>query len=1781
MSDSTPQSPRFHRHVRRWVEAAPAWIFTILAVAGILWLTLAPHPLGEEELPLFPGADKIAHGLMFFCLTIISLCDWARKRQWKKMSAAILWTVALLNIAFGIGIEFLQRMMELGRGFEIKDMVADAVGVALAVFSWHYIYKYHNSRKVSSSNTSEVANSNDKTSDENPSESHDPKHHVIRQRWVRILLKTFGWILLVVVLIPVAIYIPPVQTMLKNVACNIIRKQTGMNVSIDRFRLKFPLDVSLQGVKAIEAGGDTLACVDELIADVKLLPLLKLDAQVNKLELRRGYYRMVAPDSSMIMKIRAGFLDVSPGSSADIASSNILLDKARLRDGDISLYMNVWKKKPVPADSVQPSTPFLIKARQLDLENITFAMSMLPVIDTLRVSSNTASIADAIIDLGANKITASRLNLNHGKFRYVAPDPEYVRTHPAPIDTITPPSPPMKISADNIDLTDFKGVYTIKGSRPLPGFDANYVDVSDVDVRMHDFYNEASTVVLPITSIKARERCGLQITEGSGTFRLDSIGMRLADFKVRTPYSHVDVAADLPFALMELKPEAPVNVDATVSLGLGDIVNFMPSLRQYISAFPSRSPLNATVKANGTLSDVAISKLDAAMPGIFSLRAFGKARNPLDFDRIDAFIDMEGEVYDPSPIQRLAGPLDFKIPSLRLKGTAGALGKDYRADFTLVTPQGSLAARGSVGLNSERYVADLDVNNVNVAHFMPTLGIGSVTASVHASGAGFNPVNHGASTDFDLNVGHIVYNGTTLSDITLVGSLADGNFAITGHSPNQNLNFDIDLEGSVAPDLYDVTGTVNLYHADLQALGFSKEMCQGTAILSVDATASPDKWLYDATLDISGLDWNMPGQYIHLPNGVHAYLKAVEDHVTADVESQLTTLHFESRSGLSNLIDSFMAAAEEAEKQVKDRELVMDEIQKRLPQFSLSLNASGRGLIKQLLNPSEMSVDTVYAAFTNDSILRGNAGMLALNTGSLKIDTLSLNLSQRGKLLDYKAHIGNAPGTFDEFAKVDLNGYLGSNRVSAYLRQHNIQGEMGYRLGLTAALMDSTLSIHFTPLKSTIAYLPWTLNSDNHIDLNISTLAVNANLMAKSKESSILVETIPDENDGSNSLHLNLTNIKVQDFLQLSVFAPPLTATVNSDLKIHYDGKTLAGGGNLAVSDFTYDKTYVGDFDLKVNAGVDFRGDSNVALSMDVDNRPDAIALQAVLTNVPEAGLEPRNIDLILNKFPLRIANAFIGTSTARLDGFLNGKMDMKGSFSAPQLNGYISCDSVSAYIPFMGTTLRFDTVPLTVADNLINFDKFDVWAANANPITLDGNVDATDFSKISFDLGLSGKNVKLVGSDKRARSELYGNLFVDLNASARGQMSHFDVNANLSVLSSTNVGYNIPTETSMNLSETDENVVKFVNFSDTTQVVQTDTVPRSMFMRVNAALNIVPGATVTVNLSNNGTDKVQISPSGTLNYFMNYMGDMRLNGQLLLGNGFARYSIPVIGQKMFEFDPQSYVSWNGDIMNPVLNVKATDQMKANVMQSGGNSHLVNFLVKLSASGTLNHPALAFDLSTDDDMSVQNELQSMSADQRQQQAMQLLLTGQYSGPGMKSAAGSMISTGTVYSMLASQLNSWAAKTIRGVDLSFGVDQYDKSTNGNTTTTTSYSYQLSKSLFNNKFKIAVGGNYSTDASADENLTQNLISDISFEYMLKQTSTRTMLVKLFRHTGYESILEGEVTETGVGFVMKRRLQSLRGLFRFGPKKHKDKQPADSVADVRAAADTIGEEKKGEVK
>lgn len=228
--------------------------------------------------------------------------------------------------------------------------------------------------------------------------------------------------------------------------------------------------------------------------------------------------------------------------------------------------------------------------------------------------------------------------------------------------------------------------------------------------------------------------------------------------------------------------------------------------------------------------------------------------------------------------------------------------------------------------------------------------------------------------------------------------------------------------------------------------------------------------------------------------------------------------------------------------------------------------------------------------------------------------------------------------------------------------------------------------------------------------------------------------------------------------------------------------------------------------------------------------------------------------------------------------------------------------------------------------------------------------------------------------------------------------------------------------------------------------------------------------------------------------------------------------------------------------------------MKSSVTDDDGKGRLVDFLITAKVGGTFNNMQLDFDISSEGDMMVHNELQSMSDIQRSQAAINMLLYGTYSGVHSVGVINNVAASGALFSFLQAQINSWAEKVIKGVDISFGINQYEGARKG--ALETSYSYRLAKNLFNDRFKIAIGGEYSTDATADQNFSQNLINDISLEYYLNDAGSRYL--RAFRHTGYESILEGQITKTGVGFVMKHKLNSIDDLFRKSIKPVINNQP-----------------------
>ncbi len=105
----------------------PPWTLTIAVSIIILYLTLVPRPVPADLTEPFPGADKIVHGIMFASLAAAIVIDKGRSVR-TVPSRTIALTAALISTISGALIELLQLWMDMGRGCEMTDFIADTIG---------------------------------------------------------------------------------------------------------------------------------------------------------------------------------------------------------------------------------------------------------------------------------------------------------------------------------------------------------------------------------------------------------------------------------------------------------------------------------------------------------------------------------------------------------------------------------------------------------------------------------------------------------------------------------------------------------------------------------------------------------------------------------------------------------------------------------------------------------------------------------------------------------------------------------------------------------------------------------------------------------------------------------------------------------------------------------------------------------------------------------------------------------------------------------------------------------------------------------------------------------------------------------------------------------------------------------------------------------------------------------------------------------------------------------------------------------------------------------------------------------------------------------------------------------------------------------------------------------------------------------------------------------------------------------------------------------------------
>ena len=1559
-------------------------------------------------------------------------------------------------------------------------------------------------------------------------------------------------IILLVVGTVISLYSPWLQQSLRAKIVERLNSRPGLSVSLDEFSIRFPLTVRVGGL-SLAQNGDTLIAARRLDADISLLPLIKGKVSSPEIDLDGGRFTLGSPDSAMYMVIDGRAISLN---DVSVGLGDMSIDIGRGRLDGAKVDMVITPDTTTTASATEPST-MSIALHDLALHDLVYNMRLLPSIDSLGVTIADGSLTEGLIDMASQHIGLDAFVVRGLDAAYIAPDSATVAATPVPAQSdTTAASKPWSVEIDTISIRGSQALYATRGLSPLPGLDFGYIEVDSLDLDISDFFNQATTLRLPL-QLSGRERCGVSLS-ASGTFALDSAAMHLDEFKVSTPRG-TDLAVNALMGMGDLTkdPALPLRLDASGGIAAGDLRDMFPAFTPYLITLPQKNQLKIDVLADGSPADLKLSRLDAGINGCVSIKSSGRIANLTDPRRMKGNINISGHIINVTAIKNSlldkATAKAVNIPPMMIRGNVAIDAMTVNGKVNVTSGHGDIALTGRWNSDGESYRADVTVDSFPVETFMPALGFGHVTARLHADGHGYNPFGTKMVADASLVIKSAVYNNYNYTDITADASVRNGRAQIKLSSDNPDARIGLTASGNLDGDTCRWVIEADADDVDLKALKFSDIETAVSFALGGNATFNRRTGDIDAGLNLKDFSYRRPDSDISL-SGILARFCTRDSLTQLDIHNRDMTANLTVPSSLDSLIARATDVSTVLSRQIAAQSIDVHQLQQSLPKFILDVVAGDDNAITDVMQSSKMTLSHLNISASNDSTLTLESRITGFRTPSTKLDTITFDLGQQRQYLGFRAHVGNRPGSFDQWADVSLNGYLFANQAGLRLRQHNIAGKCGFDVGLQASVADSTATVSLTPLDQIIGYKPWNINEDNFISYNFATRHIDADLTMTGDGSKVRIMTEhTDGATGQEDLVINLSDIRLSDWISINPFAPAIKGMLNADLRLRHDDGRLTGKGSAGIDDFYYGRDRVAsfkvDFDVSARPGGQLWANSNVF----VDGYK-TMTLSGSLND--STSTSPYNLDFSMIRFPLSTVNPFLPPRVAKLKGTLNGTMRISGDSENPVMDGYLDFDSTSVFLYMTGTDYRFSDEKIPVDSSLVSFNGFRIFGVNDNPLGINGTVDISSLSSPKIDLQLNADNMQLLNTRRPSKgADIYGKAFISLDAKVKGNTELMFVNADLRIVPPTNVTYVIPASTNTLSSHAADDMVRFVNFTDTTQVERVDSITgQSMAMILDASLTVENGTTIGVEMTGG---RGQIQADGTVNYTMSPLSDGRMTGRININGGYVRYSPPFMSEKNFSFSDNSYIAFNGDVTNPTVDIHATDIIKANVTQSGQNSRLVNFDVELNVTGTLDRLDVSFDLATNDDVTVANELQSMSADQRANQAMNMMLYGIYTGPNTKGDAS--LSGNALNAFLASQINTWAANNIKGVDLSFGIDQYDRTIDGSSSQTTSYSYQVSKSMFNDRFKIVIGGNYSTDANADENFSQNLINDISFEYFLNKG--HTMYVRIFRHTGYESILEGEITQTGVGFVYRRKLNRLGDMFKFLKRRPKNDETKDA--------------------
>lgn len=1500
-------------------------------------------------------------------------------------------------------------------------------------------------------------------------------------------------------LLAILLYIPPVQNFAVHQVANYLSGNLGMDVRIDKVRLAFPLDLAVHHMTAVEKG-DTLLNADRLRLNVKLMPLFEGRADVDGFEL----YGLVIDTKSYISDTRIkGYTGqlTAAAHGVDWEKELVNLDHARLHDADIYVTLSDTAKK----DTTESKAKWNIAVKKVDIERSKVHLQMPG--DSMRIYANLgrAALRGGAFDTGRNYYAVKALQLQDCDVNYDIP---YIK--------------------------------------PVAGIDPNHIAVKRLTLMLDTLsYNNEGVLRAGLRGLTLHEKCGLDVTRLSGSVYMDTMQLRLPALLLRTPASRIDADVAFDFKAFSAGKGGHCQAMVDASIGYDDIRTLATGYvdKTYLRALPHK-PLAIKGTVSGNIDHLRLPSLTLNMPGVLQASANGYT-NYVTKDWRNGKFNFNLRTKSMAAVRQLM-PASLKqsinVPDgLSLRGKAAFNGSRYDADIKAGIGHGSLAAKAKLDVKRETYKVVATAHQLPIASIVRGVPVGPFSGSLRASGSGWDVMSPRTSLTADAKVNALSYERYPLGGISVKANLRGGKAVAHFEADNPLLQGNGHIEALLGRHNYEVAVKASLPNLDLKKLGVTTDTLYFGTDIDIKATANKAFTAYALSGSIANNHFTTQ-RMSAMAKDILFDLATSRDTTTANISAGDLKLRLGAKGDIPHLSTHLARFANELQKEAKTYNIDQERLKTYLPVMAFYLDAGRDNPLYNIARMKGYSFSSAYVNLNTDPHvgMTGDARMGALNVGALLLDTIDTHIFQDSTGVQMRGLVKNGKKNPNPL-EVRMRSYVMRSGAGIELSYYDSEGERGVDVGLQAALVDGGLNIHLYPENPVLAYRNFKVNKNNYIFLGKdNSIRADVDLLA---DDGTGLKIYGEPKDSVNDLTVSVNQVNLGELSAVLPYMPKLSGMLSGDVHVTDDSqhKQLSAMASLTADNFKYEDMPWG------NVGIDAvylpkTGGEHQASAFISSNGKEVLACNGTYFDRNGGTFEG---DAQLHDFPLQMLNGFMASTDVALKGIAGGDLRVNGSLDKPVINGSLDLDSAHIYSDVYGFDLRTDERALDIKDSRIIFSDYRLFSTGKEPMVLNGTFDMSDFERMRMDFAMRANNFELINTRKKAQSMLFGKVYANYIGTLKGTTDNLSLRGKLEVLDRTDVTY-ILKDSPLSVDDRLHDLVQFTNFKDSTQTAQPEKAVDGG-MDITMGISISDAAIFHCNLSDDGQSYVKLEGGGDMTLRMTQQGDMRMTGLFTTNSGEMKYQLPVIPLKTFQIVQGSYVQFTGDVMNPTLNIAAKERTKA-VVTEDDRQRSVAFDVGVKITKPLNDMGLEFTIEAPEDLNIQNQLASMSAEQRGKAAVTMMATGMYMTDETMMSGSGFKANNALNAFLQSEIQNIAGSALKTIDINLGVESGTSQTG---TSTTDYSFQFAKRFWGNRISVIIGGKVSTGADAT-NSAESFINNVSVEYRLDQGATR--YVKAFYDRDTQDPLEGQLTKTGAGLVLRRKTDKLGELFIFRNKSKK---------------------------